>query len=241
MGGPRVCSKQPFVGRLTHGVCAHSPFVELLCLQESLAIAMRDARAAKKAKKEKVKKWMKIVTKNLVGQRIKVENVKQGTKASYLTLLPVELLELVEAASRSPGSPQKSYLAPVCRTLWSSLCRIVSLEDRKVQHLVLPVLCETWHAATFVLAAVGRRWLARMNAERCREREIVKARKKARERAWLCRRVVVWWDGDGVFYEGLVIRVNRLGTRVRVRFDEPVGSGPSHCHWVLPDELGYVH
>ena len=236
-----MCSKQPFVGRLTHGVCAHSPFVELLCLQESLAIAMRDARAAKKAKKEKVKKWMKIVTKNLVGQRIKVEKVEQGTEASYLTLLPVELLELVEAASRSPGSPQESSLAPVCRTLWSSLCRIVSLEDRKVQHLVLPVLCETWHAATFVLAAVGRRWLARMNAERCREREIVKARKKARERAWLCRRVVVWWDGDGVFYEGLVICVNRLGTCVRVRFDEPVGSGPSHCHWVLPDELAYVH
>ena len=180
VGGPRVCSKQPCVGRLTHGVCAHSPFVELLCLQESPAIAMRDARAAKKAKKEKVKEWRKIVTKNLVGQRIKVEKVEQGAEASFMTLLPAELLLLVEASLRSPGSLQGSPLAPLCRTLWSSLCRIVSLEDRKVQHLVLPVLCETWHASTFVLAAVGRRWLARMNAERCRERDCEGAQEGAR-------------------------------------------------------------
>ena len=60
-------------------VCAHTHrWSELPCLQEIRASTLQAARAAKKAKKEKVKERMEIVTKNLVTQRIKVEKVEQA-------------------------------------------------------------------------------------------------------------------------------------------------------------------
>ena len=77
--GVPVCAAYSLLLAGQRMVCAHTHrWSELPCLQECRASALQGARAAKKAKKEKVKERLEIVAKNLVTQRIKVEKVEQA-------------------------------------------------------------------------------------------------------------------------------------------------------------------
>ena len=195
---------------------------------------LQRAREAKKAKKEKRGEgpWG--------GAALAAVQKKAARReaASLMLLLPAELLALVHALANPLGELRESSLSAVCRVIRNLVP--LTLADGRVRCIALPLLLEAWPEGRFALAGVGRGWLARVNAHSERRREVVKARKKAREDEWMDAHVQVWWDGDGVFHRGLVLRVNDQGTRVRVRFDEPVGRGPSTLHWVLPDELSRV-